>query len=82
MIGTTEETFPLITMSGYDDTYQAEARAFTSTFPRDIFPNQEFLQAIKMGANGKPYIDWVAFHQVKSLRSRMIAPSTSSIGMT
>ena len=54
-------------MSGYDDTYQAEVRAFHKYFPRDIFPNQEFLQAIKMGANGEPYIDWVAFHQVKKL---------------
>ena len=54
-------------MSGFDDTYQAEVRAFHKYFPGDILPNHQFDDAIQVGADGKPYVDWVRFHQAKKL---------------
>ena len=42
----------LVTMSGFDDTYQAEVRAH-KYWPKDIYPNFQFDDAIIM-INGKP----------------------------
>jgi glutathione S-transferase len=52
----------LVMMSGFDDTYQAEVRAFHRYQPSAIHTNRHFNDCIRMDSFNKPYVDWKAFH--------------------
>ena len=52
----------LVTMSGFDDTYQSEVRAYHKYGTDDIFVNHTLVDCVKADKRNRPYVCWDSFH--------------------
>jgi inward rectifier potassium channel len=67
--GVEQEYSLLVMMSGFDDTYQAEVRAFHRYQPHQIKVNRQFQDCITTDLLGQPSVNWQAFHLSKPLET-------------